>query len=282
MVVSDDVLFGRLARSKLEKWGHSVAVEHSGSDAFERIKKEMFRVVIMGWDLPGMKGTELCKRVRAMQRDRYIYLIFYTSKGDKETVTAALEAGADDFITLPFNPLELRLRIKSGKRLLNLEDELREGPGTDHSTGLVNNASFEQFFRVIIDMCRRAEISGVLMYIGIENYHEIYRTHGYVPANSMMHEIAKILRDCTRTSDLLAKTSANEFCMMLQNTYWEKCLRVAQKVTERIDGMAIIFENQELRPKATLESVNFPIEDWAADDILAKAERIQYSPGKHG
>ena len=72
MVVSDDVLFGRLARSKLEKWGHSVAVEHSGSDAFERIKKEMFRVVIMGWDLPGMKGTELCKRVRAMQRDRYI------------------------------------------------------------------------------------------------------------------------------------------------------------------------------------------------------------------
>ena len=74
MVVSDDVLFGRLARSKLEKWGHSVAVERSGSDAFERIKKEMFRVVIMGWDLPGMKGAELCRRVRAMQRDRYMYL----------------------------------------------------------------------------------------------------------------------------------------------------------------------------------------------------------------
>ena len=97
-----------------------------------------------------------------------------------------------------------------------------------------------------------------------------------------MNEIAKILRDCTRTSDLLAKTSANEFCMMLQNTYWEKCLQVAQKVTQRIDGMAIIFENQELRPKATLTSVNFPVEDMSADDILAKGERIQYNASSHG
>ncbi len=278
LMVSDDELFARLAAHKLENWGHNCTIESSATDAFERIKKEPFRVVITGWDVPGMTGPDLCRKIRALNRDRYTYVIIYTSKSDKDSVMAGLEAGADDYLTRPFNAAELKLRITNGKRLLNLEDELREGAGTDSSTGLVNGASFRQFFRVVLAETIRLKMRGALMYVSVETYRETLTDYGYVPAQNTMTEISKALQRSTRDSDLVARVSDEEFCLLLQNTWWDQCIRVAEKVAAQIDNMSFLFEDVELRPKVRIGTVNYPVDELSSDDILALPDRIAYEP----
>lgn len=276
LLVSDDVLFAGLTAKKLEKWGHRVIIESTGTAAFERIEKEPFRVVITGWDIEGISGPDLCRQIRKLNRNRYTYIIIYTSKSDKEHMMEGLEAGADDYLTRPFNQLELRLRLKAGKRLLNLEDELREGAGTDHATGLVNEASFRQFFRVILAETKRTESSGALMFLRVENFQTILDESGSGPAHKMMLEVSKILNRTIRDSDLVTRVSDGEFCLALQNTYWERCMRVAKKIEAQVENMSIHVDDLEIKPRISLSTANYPDGDLTSDEIFSTTERKLY------
>ena len=278
LLVSDDILFSRLLTRKLESWGHEVVVETTGTGASERIKKEPFRVVVTGWDLEGLTGPELCKAIRALDRRRYTYVIVYTSRTDKDSLMACLEAGTDDYLTRPFNAVEFKARFANGVRLLDLEDELREGGGTDATTGVVINASFQRFFRVILADTRRTETTGALVFVRVLRYREILSEHGYGPAQKLMVEVAKALNRSVRESDLVARLSDDEFCLMLQRTHWDLCSRVAEKITGQISNMSLVFDDVELRPEVSISTLNYPVEGLTADEILALTDRVPYQP----
>lgn len=273
MVVDGDELFARLMRTKLERWGHTVGVERNGTTAYERIRKEPFRMVVLDWDLPGMDGPDLCARIRKLRRARYTYIMFYTGKLDKDSLMAGLEAGADDYLTKPLNTIELRLRIKNGKRLLNLEDELREGAGLDRSTGVVNRASFRQFFRVALAEAKRTKTAGTLLYVDIDNYSEVYDGLGYNPAENLMSEIARLLAKLTRDSDLVARVAEDRFCVLLQNTVWDRCQPVTDKVRAHVANLAIYIDETSVNPKFTLSVVNYPQAEQGFEQILDEAPR---------
>ncbi|MDP6344601.1 MAG: response regulator [Alphaproteobacteria bacterium] len=276
LVADADQLFARLLKTKLEKWGHRVVMEHDGGAAYELIAKEPFRMVILDWDLPGMDGIELCRRVRKIQRPRYTYVIFYADLMDKDRVMACLEAGADDYLNKPLNTLELSLRIKAGKRLLNLEDMLREGAGVDLTTGVVNEASFREFFRVVMAETIRAESQGALIYVTVRNYVQASEEYGYNPTEAMMAGVAKLLRRVSRNSDLVARMSDDTFCILLQHTYWDKCLPVAEKIDTQSPSIAVVVEDGEISPIVEITAVNYPQNDLDHEQILDTSERIAY------
>src|SRR5690606_14307491 len=179
----------------------------------------------------------------------YTYIIFYTAKSDKDSLVAGLEAGADDYLIKPLNIVELRLRMKNGKRLLNLEDELREGAGTDSATGVVNGASFRQFFRVALAEAKRTDARGVLMFVTVENYDQVYEDAGVGPANSLMAAVARMLCRNVRESDLVSRFAKNQFCVMLQNTYWDKCLPVVQKIESLAKNISLVVDDASYSPR---------------------------------
>jgi diguanylate cyclase (GGDEF)-like protein len=277
LVVDSDELFARLIRTKLEKSGHVVCVESDGAAAHERIRREPFRAVILEWDLPGMSGAELCRKIRALKRPRYTYVIVYTAKAEKEVLMAGLEAGADDFLVKPLNPLELRLRMKNAKRLLNLEDELREGAGTDRATGVVNDASFRQFFRVVLAEAKRADARGVLMFVTVENYDQIFEMAGVGPANSLMAEVAKMLSRNVRESDLVARFARNQFCVLLQNTFWDRCIPVAQKIESQAKNISVVVDDAPHSPRIALSMVDYPQGEATFHAILDDKPRVPYA-----
>ena len=276
LILDHDVLFTRVVKTRLERWGHTVTIETSEREASKRIKKEPFRLVILDLELPGVGGPEMCRRIRALERARYTYIIIYAQTNDTDLRTAALEAGVDDYLVKPFNPLELQLRLKNAQRLLDLEDELREGAGTDAVTGLVNFASFRQFFGAILAEARRSKVTGALMYIEVPEYRSIFEKHGYGPAQTMMAEIGRILARAVRTSDLVARMEDDLFCALLQNTHWDKCRPLAVKFSEQIENTAVFIEETEIRPKVVITIVNYPAADMTADDILSSGERITF------
>jgi len=274
LIVDRDPLFSRLVKTKLEGWGHTVAVDATGVAAWERIQQQPQRVVILDNDLPGIQGPELCRRIRAMKRARYTYVLFYAGSTDKQAQIAALEAGADDFLTKPLNTVELRLRLKNAKRLLNLEDELAQGAGLDRMTGVINDASFRQFFRVTVAEARRTQSVGALMFVTVKNYQSIHDEHGYEPAQALMGAISKVLVKSVRSSDLVARAGPEVFYMLLQNTYWDRCRIVADKLIAQFANMSVAADGLSMHPDIGMETVGYPEGDKTSDDILAASNRV--------
>jgi putative two-component system response regulator len=121
LVVDDDPVTAELLKSDLNEFGYNVALATDGNEAFDLIRTGLYRLVISDWQMPNLSGIELCRKVRQRDWAGYIYFILLTSRTGLDNVVCGLEAGADDFMTKPFHPLELRMRLRTGERVLALE-----------------------------------------------------------------------------------------------------------------------------------------------------------------
>lgn len=121
LVVDDDDIALEMLATVLSGDGHEVEVAHDGAEALEIIRRDKIRMVVSDWLMPGMDGIELCRRIRAESLTGYTYIILLTSRGEKEDIVVGLSAGADDFVTKPFHPAELKVRIQAGARILSME-----------------------------------------------------------------------------------------------------------------------------------------------------------------
>lgn len=121
LVADDDCISAELAAGALAEFGYDVTVVDNGAKAFEQIRTGRYRLVVSDWEMPGMSGSELCRQIRRRPWSGYVYVILLTSHDDMPHVVEGMEAGADDFLTKPFHPQELRARLRAGERLLSLE-----------------------------------------------------------------------------------------------------------------------------------------------------------------
>lgn len=126
LVVDDSRLQRRLLRTHLSRWGYKVLEAASGQEALDVCARTEPDLVVSDWMMPGMDGLEFCKEFRAMDRSSYGYFILVTSKSEKDEVAKGLDNGADDFLTKPVNPIELRARLTAGERILRMERELTD------------------------------------------------------------------------------------------------------------------------------------------------------------
>ncbi len=121
LVVDDDPFTVELLENALWQFGYEVETATNGAEAIERYRKFGPRFLVSDVEMPEMSGVELCRAIRKRASCQYTYVILLTSHSDPDAVDEGLNAGADDYICKPFRPEELRLRLESGKRLLQLE-----------------------------------------------------------------------------------------------------------------------------------------------------------------
>jgi sigma-B regulation protein RsbU (phosphoserine phosphatase) len=127
VLVADDSRAQRHVLSmSLRRWGYQVTEAASGREALDICAREDFDFLLSDWVMPGLSGPEFCRAFRALPRDGYSYFILLTSKSDKAEVADGLDAGADDFLSKPINPDELRARMRAGERILGMQRELVE------------------------------------------------------------------------------------------------------------------------------------------------------------
>ena len=121
LVVEDDPLVAEMLEFALAELGYDATLAFSGREAMEHVRSGLYRLVVSDWEMPEMNGIELCRFIRRQHTGSYIYIILLTSRSGTASVVEGYNAGADDFITKPFQPDELAVRLKVGERILGLE-----------------------------------------------------------------------------------------------------------------------------------------------------------------
>lgn len=126
LIADDDPVSRILLQSFLEKWGYQVVAARDGEEAWKLFQAGDFPLVISDWMMPVLDGIGLVRRIRDSERPRYVYTILVTAKSRKEDLVLGMDAGADDFLTKPFDRDELRVRLREGERIIGLETKLAD------------------------------------------------------------------------------------------------------------------------------------------------------------
>ncbi len=125
LIAEDDPSFRRLLEEKLAMWGYEVIVAENGGAALDiLLSGNPPQLALLDWMMPVMDGIEVCRKVRETVREPGIYILLLTSQQRDEDLVAGMEAGADDYITKPFRHNELQLRLRAGRRIVELQNEL--------------------------------------------------------------------------------------------------------------------------------------------------------------
>lgn len=125
LAADDDRICCTLLDDLLQRWGYETVLAHNGNEAWDILQDDNPpSLAILDWIMPGMDGTEVCRKARDTERLKGIHLIILTAKGHRDDIVAGLQAGANDYITKPFNKEELRIRLEVGRRVVELQSEL--------------------------------------------------------------------------------------------------------------------------------------------------------------
>jgi phosphoserine phosphatase RsbU/P len=129
LVAEDDKVSRLVLTTGLRKLGHEVVDVEDGQEAWRVFQQSQIHLVITDWMMPNMDGPQLCRLIRGIQDSKYTYIILLTALGGKESYLEGMNAGADDFITKPFDIDELNARLRVAERILRLQDEVKQLEG---------------------------------------------------------------------------------------------------------------------------------------------------------
>jgi len=216
LIAEDNVLIQNLLRGLLTKWGYDVIVARTGDEAWEHLQADTPPpLAILDWMMPGIDGPELCRRMRAQRKSRYTYLILLSARSDQQDIVAALEAGADDYVTKPFHAGELRARIRSAVRVVQLEEELARQAHYDSLTGLPNRVLLaDRLDQALHHATRHSELVG-FFYIDLDRFKVINDSLGHAVGDTLLQQLTLRLKSCVRDCDTLARLGGDEFALVV-------------------------------------------------------------------
>jgi sigma-B regulation protein RsbU (phosphoserine phosphatase) len=158
LVVDDSAAQRKLLVTLLRRWGFEVTCCADADEALARAKDPRIGLIVLDWIMPGMSGPDFCRQLRMSGREGYQYVILLTSKSDKSDLSEGLAAGADDFLTKPVSPPELKARLNAGARIVAMQGELLEK--TDSlATALTEIRQLYDAIDADLDEARRLQLS---------------------------------------------------------------------------------------------------------------------------
>jgi len=224
ILIAEDSGPSRLALERvLVKWGYEVVSCLDGFAAWEQLQlPDAPRLAILDWMMPGHSGPEICRMLRAKGGEPYTYLLLLTSKTLKEDLIAGMEAGADDYVTKPFDLHELNVRIRAGMRILDLQAELmeareklREQATNDALTGLWNRRSIMEILeREQARSQREGAPIGVLM-LDLDHFKLVNDRFGHLAGDEVLREAGRRLLASVRPYDGVGRFGGEEFLVVL-------------------------------------------------------------------
>jgi two-component system, cell cycle response regulator len=289
LIADDDPVTRKLLERTLAKKGFQVTVEDDGRKAFERFQKEFFPLVVSDWMMPGMDGLEICKAIRGVETEGYVFIILLTSRDNRQDIVRGLEAGADDYLTKPFNPAELVARINTGVRILKLErslkkanDEIRTLSITDQLTGCYNRLYMAERMEPEIKRAKRYRHWLSVIMCDIDHFKQVNDTHGHQVGDVVLKGFADIIRKSIRNEiDWAVRYGGEEFIIILPETDLDGARVVAERLRLSVENTAFNAEGGPFSITSSfgVTSLNekTPWEKLTIDAIIQQADSLLYA-----
>lgn len=238
LIAEDDVVSRRLLEAMLTRWGYEVAVTRDGVEAWEVLQRtDTPPIAILDWMMPRMDGVEVCRKVRQRGQEPYIYLLLLTTKGRKENIIQGLDAGADDYLSKPFDPHELQVRLRTGKRIITLQAELIEAREAlrvqathDPLTGVWNRRAILEALGNELARSRREALPVAVAIADLDYFKRINDIYGHVAGDTALCEAASRMRVLLRPYDAIGRYGGEEFLMVLPGCTSQDAFKLAERL----------------------------------------------------
>lgn len=231
LLVEDSYIERRKLGAYLTDWGLEYQSVGSGTEAVKLLEGPTPPdLVLLDWLLPGLDGIDVLRRIRKLTQGSYIYTVMLTAKTHKKDRTAAMEAGADDYLAKPIDPTDLRSRIMVGKRILELQQSLRFAATHDFLTNLLNRSEVLAALEREIARSGREHNSMSIILADIDHFKRVNDTLGHAAGDEVLREVARRLKIDLRPYDLVGRYGGEEFLILLPGCNLENGARRADAI----------------------------------------------------
>jgi diguanylate cyclase (GGDEF)-like protein len=271
LVADDDASCRLVLKATVTKLGDECLVAADGEDAWRQFQETQPDVLITDWMMPGLDGPELCRRVRDRDDGGYTYVILATALGEHEHVIEGMEAGADDYLTKPISPFDVRARLVAAKRVTDLYKELDRlrsvlatQARTDPLTGLGNRLRLHEDLESMHDAAVRYGHGYCVAICDIDDFKLFNDTYGHVAGDAALTRVAGLLADVSRTSDTAYRYGGEEFLVTLVSQTLPEALVATERLRNAVEELGI--EHARNRASGFL-TVSIGVAAWTHEQL---------------
>lgn len=264
LVVDDSPVYHKLVSDALFYQPYSLLHAMNGSEALDLFAKHAPPIVITDWMMPDLTGPELCQKIRASSKTLYTYLILLTSMCESNSLVNGLEAGADEFLTKPFDPAELQARVRVGRRIVQLHlqveaknRQLEETSRVDALTGLPNHRAIRDWAPWEIKAAAQNGFSIWLILVDLDSTGKINDACGREAGDTVLKEFARILRSSSRSADICTRAGDDKFACVVTHQSNESIATIIERYRSRFAAHPFTFAGKSLTATASFGAIGF-------------------------
>lgn len=236
----------RLSREMLERtitgFGYDVVLAHEGGKALSTLlQADGPRLALLDWEMPGLSGIDVCRVLRGRKDAPYVYVILCTSRDGHRQLINGLAAGADDYIRKPFDAQELEVRLRAGRRVVLLQDELLETKAELERRALYDSLTKIKNRGAILDVAKRelsrSRRSGKSLSVALgdlDHFKHVNDTYGHPAGDQVLREFVRRIGLAVRAHDDVGRYGGEEFFVVLPECSSEAAMRVAHRLGEMV------------------------------------------------
>ena len=270
----------------LRQEGYRINVAQNGKKAIETAHKVHPDLILLDVMMPEMDGFEACLKLRQSEETKDIPIIFLTAKKELDDVVKGFEVGGVDYVSKPFNSIELLARIRTHLDLWHKTRQLQGMADKDGLTMIANRRRFDAFYDLEWRRCLRNNASVSLVMIDIDffkNYNDYY---GHLQGDTCLKKIAEIVDlKCRRPGDLAARYGGEEFVAVLSETDLESARQVAEGIRQQVETLQIPHERSKALKFITVSmglATTMPVSAENKMSLLSAADEQLYEAKKRG
>jgi diguanylate cyclase (GGDEF)-like protein len=295
MLAEDNPVSRKLLKKILTKAGYEVSAAANGREALTIFNKNFFPIVVTDWMMPEMNGIELCRAIRQKTKSSgYVFIIILTGKDTKNDIIEGLAAGADDYLTKPFNKSELIARLNTANRILKLEQSLLKANQKikklsiiDTLTGCYNRSYLTEHLEYEIKRSIRYKTDLSILLCDIDHFKKVNDTYGHQTGDVVLKEFVKCIQGQIRNDvDWIARYGGEEFLIVFPETKLSHACVVAERLRLAISKMSIKTIENKIQITASfgvfgLDS-NSPDKNISAEELINVADKYLYQSKNAG
>ncbi len=290
VLVAEDTRVPRMVLlSTLTKWGYDIIVAHDGTEAWNELQKpDSPSLLILDWEMPGIDGIELCRRIRSNEEATPHYIILLTGRDSTADLVAGLDAGANDYVTKPFAPAELQARVEVGRRYVELLEELTASKRalehlarTDSLTQTLNRGAIMERLDEEVARAKRNDSTLGLGIFDVDHFKRVNDTYGHVAGDETLREVVRRVAETTRLYDGLGRLGGEEFLMILPGATPEDGQAVFERARQAVCACSIDCSGRQIDVTISLGGA-ISGGDESADEVMVRADEALYRAKQRG